>query len=75
MEGAQEAAVVAGKVDPMDTVTVMATVHPEDPGARECTSSLWRREHGQWPSITQSPCARTASLSTVRCSFSARITS
>lgn len=81
MEGAREAEVVAGKEDPMDTDmatgmdTGMATAHLEGPGPRECTSSLWRREPGQWPCITPFPYARTASLSTVRCSFSARITS
>ena len=82
-EGARAAAVVAGKEDPMDTVTATGmdtatgtdTVHLEGPGPRECTSSLWRREPGLWPSITPSPCARTASLSTARCSFSVRITS
>ena len=78
-EGARVAAVVAGKEDLtdtfMDTDTAMATVHPEGPGSRECTSSLWRREPGLWPSITPSPCARTVSLSTARCSFSVRITS
>lgn len=84
-EGARAAAVVAGKEDPTDTVTdtvtamgtdtVMDTVHPEGPEPRECTSSLWRREPGLWPSITPSPCARTVSLSTARCSFSVRITS
>lgn len=82
-EEAREAGVVAGKEDPMDTdtdtvmgmVTGMATAHLEGPGPRECTSSLWRREPGQWHCITPSPYARTASLSTVRCSFSARTTS
>lgn len=76
--GAREAAVVAGKVDLMDTdmVTVMAMVmdHPEGLGPRECTSNLWRREPGQWPCTTPSPCARTVSLSTGPCSFSVRIT-
>lgn len=82
-EGARVAAVVAGKEDPTDTVTVMATgmatamatVHLEGPGPRECTNSQWRREPGLWPFITPSPCARTVSLSTARCSSSVRITS
>ena len=82
-EGARAVAAVAGKEDPTDTVmvmamgmaTAMATVHPEGPGPRECTSSLWRREPGLWPSIIPFPCARTVSLSTARCSFSVRITS
>lgn len=82
-EGAWVAVVVAGKEDLMDTVTdmatgmatAMATVHLEGPGPRECTNSLWRREPGLWPSITPFLCARTVSLSTARCSFSARITS
>lgn len=73
-------AVVAGKEEHMDTATVtdtatataMATGHPEGPGPRECTSSLWRREPGLWPSITPFPSARTASQSTARCSYSAR---
>ncbi len=85
VEGARAAAVVAGKEDPtdtdMDTVTAtgmatgMAMVHPEGQGPRECTSSLWRREPGLWPSIIPFPCARTVSPSTARCSSSARITS
>lgn len=82
-EEARAAAVGVGKEDPTDTATgmdtgmdtVMDTVHPEGQGPRECTSSLWRREPGLWPSITPFPCARTASLSTARCSFSVRITS
>lgn len=81
-EGAQVDAVVAGKEEPMDMVTVMATgtamvtamatVHRQGLGPRECTSSLWRREPGLWPSITPSPCARTVSQSTVRCLFSVK---
>lgn len=84
-EGARAAAVVAGKEEPMDmgtdmgTATDMATfmdmVHHQDLEPKECTSSLWRREHGLWPSITPFPCARTVSLSTARYSFSVRITS
>lgn len=79
VEGAPGAAAAAGKADHTDMATVMgtatATDHQEDPGPRECISSLWRREPAQWPSITLSRYARTASLSIARCLFSARITS
>lgn len=68
--GVRAAEAGAGKVDP--TVTGTDTVHPEGRAPRECTSSLWRREPGPWPSTTPSPCARTVSPSTARCSFSAR---
>ena len=68
---AQGAAVAADRAALMD-MDMEPPELPEGPEAKGCTNSLWRREPGLWPCTTLSQCARTASLSTARFSYSAR---